>query len=111
MKVVLSTRCTDRAIIGNSSNSFETGLCAPIGLILHALDLDGTYSMRHIIILYIFLAIVAFAVIGSLYIFDVRTGEEALELLLKTEGALLLLGGCSFAVSLLVCNAGGKSQE
>ena len=66
--------------------------------------------MRPIIILYLFLAIVAFAVIGSLYIFDVRTGEEALELLLKTEGALLLLAGCSAAVSIMMSSQKNKSQ-
>jgi len=67
--------------------------------------------MRPIIILYLFLAIVAFAIIGALYIFEVRTGEEALELLLKTEGALLLLGGCAFAVSMLLSSTKNKPQQ
>jgi len=49
-----------------------------------------------------FLAIIGFAAIGSMYIFEVRTGEEALELLLKTEGALLLFGGCAGAISFLL---------
>jgi hypothetical protein len=67
--------------------------------------------MRNIVVLFLFLAIIGFAVIGSLYIFDVKTGEEALELLLKTEGAILLLGGCAAAISLLVSGANKNSQE
>jgi hypothetical protein len=45
-----------------------------------------------------------------LYIFEVRTGEEALELLLKTEGALFLLGACSIGISALVAGANKNSQ-
>jgi len=65
--------------------------------------------MRNIIVIFLLLAIVAFAVIGSMYIFEARTGEQALELLLKTEGVILLLGGCSAAISLLL--AGGKKNS
>ena len=65
--------------------------------------------MRNIIVISLFLAIVAFAVIGSMYIFEARTGEQALELLLKTGGVILLLGGCSAAISLLL--AGGKKNS
>jgi len=67
--------------------------------------------MRNIIILFLFLAIIGFAVIGSLYIFEVKTGQEAFELLLKTEGAILLLGGCSAVISLLVGGASKNSQN
>jgi hypothetical protein len=67
--------------------------------------------MRTIIVLFLALAIVAFAAIGCLYIFEVRTGEETLELLLKTEGAILLLGGCSIAISLLLAGTKKDSQE
>jgi hypothetical protein len=70
----------------------------------------GCY-MRPMLILFLFLAIVGFAAIGSLYIFDVKTGEEALELLLKTEGAIALLGGCAFAISLLTGTVNKKSKE
>ena len=69
------------------------------------------HSMRKIIISFLFLGIIVFAVIGSLYIFDVRTGEQALELFLKTEGALLLLGGCSVAISLLLAGAKKNSED
>jgi len=67
--------------------------------------------MRTTIILFLFLAIIGFAIIGSLYIFEVKTGEEAFELLLKTEGAILLLGGCSAVISLLVGGANKNSPE
>ena len=67
--------------------------------------------MRTTIILFLFLAIIGFAVIGCLYIFDVKTGEDALELLLKTEGAILLLGGCSVVISLLLAGANKNSQN
>jgi len=67
--------------------------------------------MRNIIILFSFLAIIGLAIIGSLYIFEVRTADQALELLLKTEGAILLLGGCSAAISLLLAGANKKSQN
>ena len=67
--------------------------------------------MRYTIILFSSLAIIGFAVIGSLYIFEVRTGEEALELLLKTEGALFLLGACSIGISALVAGANKNSQD
>ncbi len=67
--------------------------------------------MRPLIILFSFLAIIAFAAIGSLYIFDVKTGDEALELLLQTEGAILLFGVCAFAVSVLTRSANRGSQD
>ncbi len=67
--------------------------------------------MRNIVVIFLFLAILVLAAIGCLYIFDVRTGEEALELLLKTEGALLLLGACSIAVSFLVSSTKKNSQD
>jgi len=67
--------------------------------------------MRIIAIAFLTLAIIGFAIIGSLYIFEVRTGEEAVELLLKTEGAILLLGACSAAVSVLAAGANKNSQD
>jgi len=64
--------------------------------------------MRTIVISFLLLGIIVLACIGSLYIFEVRNAEQALDLLLKTEGALLLLGICSAAVSLLL--GGGKED-
>jgi len=61
--------------------------------------------MRSILIIFLFLAILCFAVIGTLYIFEVRTGDEALELLMKTEGVIFFLGGCSALVSTLLRRA------
>jgi len=67
--------------------------------------------MRNIIVTFLFLAIIAIAVIGSMYIFEARTGEQALELLVKTGGVLLLLGGCSVAISLLLTGGKKNSQD
>ena len=64
--------------------------------------------MRKIVISFLLLGIIVLAIIGSLFIFEVRTGEQAFELLLKAEGALLLLGVCSVAVSLLI---GGTKED
>jgi hypothetical protein len=67
--------------------------------------------MRTHITLFLFLAIIGFAAVGLLYIFDVKTGEEAFELLLKTEGGILLLGGCSVLISVLLGGANKRSQD
>ena len=58
--------------------------------------------MRIIVISFLFLGIFVLAIVGSLYIFEVQDAEQALELLMKAEGVLLLLGICSVAVSLLL---------
>ncbi len=67
--------------------------------------------MRNLVILFVFLAIIAFAIAGILYIFEVNTGEQTLELLLKTEGAILLLSICSAAISLLVGSANKQPTD
>ncbi len=64
--------------------------------------------MRTIVISFLLLGIIVLAIVGCLVIFDVRTGEQAFELLLKMEGALLLLGVCSVAVAVLL--GGGKED-
>jgi ABC-type Fe3+-siderophore transport system permease subunit len=65
--------------------------------------------MRTIIILFSFLAILGLAVIGCLFIFEVRNAEQSLDLLLKVEGAILLLAGCSALISTLLAGA-NKNQ-
>jgi hypothetical protein len=69
---------------------------------------SGIHFMRTIVISFLLLGIIVLAIIGSLYIFEVRNADQALDLLMKTEGALLLLGICSAAVSLLL--GGGKED-
>jgi len=67
--------------------------------------------MRTIIVSFLLIGIFAVAIIGSMYIFELSSGEQALRMLLKTGGALLLLGGCSVAVSLLLAASRKDSQE
>ena len=63
--------------------------------------------MRNIIILTVFLAILAIAIIGCLTIFEIMAMEAAKSMLIKFEAALLLLGGCSALIALLT---GAKKQ-
>lgn len=58
--------------------------------------------MRIIVISFLFLGVFVLAIVGCLYIFEIQNAEQALELLMKAEGTLLLLGICSAAVSLLL---------
>jgi len=58
--------------------------------------------MRTIVISFLFLGIFVLAIVGCLYIFEIQNADQALELLMKAEGTLLLLGICSAAVSLLL---------
>lgn len=67
--------------------------------------------MKTIVILFLFLGILGVAIIGCLYIFEMRTAEQALDLLLKTEGALLLLAICSALTSVLIRSASRKRQD
>ncbi|MDA0679686.1 MAG: hypothetical protein O3A13_05440 [Proteobacteria bacterium] len=67
--------------------------------------------MKTTIILFGFLAILGFAAVGSMYIFDVKTGDEALELLIKVEGTLVLLGICSVVISMMLAGAAKKTQD
>ncbi len=57
--------------------------------------------MKNIIIITLTLAILGFAVIGSLYIFDVRAVDESVELLIKIESAIFLFGGSVALIMLL----------
>ena len=56
--------------------------------------------MKNIIIT-LTLAMLGFAVIGSLYIFEVRTMDESRDLLIKVESAILLFGGSVALIMLL----------
>ncbi len=58
--------------------------------------------MRNTIIIFLSVTIIAIALIGSLYIFDVQSLEDTLDAMVKVGGTLLLLGACSVAISFLV---------
>jgi len=57
--------------------------------------------MKPIVTITVLLAILAFAIIGVLYIFEMITVDSATSTLLKVEAAIILLGGCSALVALL----------
>ena len=49
-----------------------------------------------------FLAILGIAIVGCLYIFDVMSFEDSRSVLLKSLGAIVLLGGCTALIKLLM---------
>ncbi len=57
--------------------------------------------MKNIIIITLTLAILGFAVIGSVYIFELRTMDESRDLLIKVESAIFLFGGSVALIMLL----------
>ena len=57
--------------------------------------------MKTIISIALFLVIVAVAVVGLLFIFDIISVEYASELMVKWVAAVVLLGGCVAAGKLL----------
>jgi hypothetical protein len=67
--------------------------------------------MQRIIISFVFLGIVVLAIIGSLFIFELRTSEQALDLLLKSEGVLFLLAVCYVAVTLMLGSVKDNSPD
>ena len=67
--------------------------------------------MKNIVLVFSFLAILALAVVGILFIFEVISSEQSLELLMKMEGGILLLGGCSALISALLAGAKKDQQD
>ena len=67
--------------------------------------------MRNIVLVFSFLAILALAVVGILFIFEVTSSQQSLELLMKMEGGILLLGGCSALISALLAGAKKDQQD
>ena len=57
--------------------------------------------MKNIIIITLTLAILGFAAVGSLYIFELRSMEESRDLLIKFESATILFGGSVALIMLL----------
>ena len=60
--------------------------------------------MKRIIIIGGFFAILGIAIVGCLYIFDLMSFEDSKSVLLKTLGAIVLLGGCTALIKLLMGN-------
>jgi len=57
--------------------------------------------MKKTIIITAFFAILTLAVFGCIIIFGVMSTDASLELLLKSEAAILLLGGCAILIASL----------
>ena len=58
--------------------------------------------MRKTIVIIAFFAVPAFAIIGCLNIFGVLSPDASKTLLLRSEAAILLLGGCAVLLALLI---------
>jgi hypothetical protein len=63
--------------------------------------------MIMIIKITLILAVLFFAIMGSLYIFEVMPVDTLQDLSIKGGAAILLLGGCSALIALLT----GRKQE
>ncbi len=58
--------------------------------------------MKRIITITGFFTILGIAIVGCLYIFDVMSLDKSRSVLLKTLGAIVLLGGCTALIKLLM---------
>ena len=58
--------------------------------------------MKKTILITTFFAIITAAVFACLLIFDVLSMDAALEMLLKFEAAIVLLGGCTILITYLL---------
>ncbi len=58
--------------------------------------------MKRIITITGFFAILGIAIVGCLYIFGVMSLEDSRSVLLKSLGAIVLLGGCTALIKLLM---------
>jgi hypothetical protein len=75
-----------------------------------SIPVTGFY-MKSIIIVFSFLAILGLAIIGCLFIFEVRNAQQSMQLLLKFAGAILLLGGCSALIAALPAKTGATQTD
>ena len=71
----------------------------------------GVQPMRKMMILFLSLGVIVLAIIGTLYIFELRDADQSLDMLMKLEGGILLLAVCSAAISLLVGSSKKDPQE
>jgi len=58
--------------------------------------------MKQILTVTFVLAVLAIAIVGSLYIFEVLNYEAAMSNLLKVVAAIVLLGSCSAVIAFLM---------
>lgn len=58
--------------------------------------------MKQILTITVVLAVLASALVGCLFIFDVMSYEDAMSNLLKVVGVILLLGVCSAVITALM---------
>jgi len=72
-----------------------------MGYTAHTLT-DGSLVMKQILMITAILSILAVALFGCLYIFEVLSYESALSNLVKFVAAIVLLGGCSALVMALM---------
>jgi ABC-type transport system involved in multi-copper enzyme maturation permease subunit len=80
-------------------------------MLYQSVNFQGIQPMKKLIVLFLSLGVIVLAIIGTLYIFDFRTADQSLEMLVQIEGGILLLAVCSAAISLLVGIAKKDSQE
>jgi len=67
--------------------------------------------MRTIAIVFAVLAVLTVATIGCLYIFGVSDFDQSVSLLAKAVAALVLLGGCTALISVLMGSKGSGGSE
>ena len=58
--------------------------------------------MKQILTITVVLIVLAVAIVGCLFIFDLMSLDDATSNVLKVGGAILLLGACSAAISALM---------
>ena len=80
-------------------------------MLYQSVNFQGFQSMKKLIVLFLSLGVIVLAIIGSLYIFEIGTADQSLDMLVKIEGGILLLAVCSAAISMLVGSAKKDSQE
>jgi hypothetical protein len=80
-------------------------------MLYQSVNFQGIQSMKKLIVLFLSLGVIVLAIIGTLYIFDLRTADQSLEMLMKVEGGIFLLAVCSAAIFFLVGSARKDSQE
>ena len=68
-------------------------------------------NMRTIAIVFAVLAVLSVATIGCLYIFGVSGFDQSVSLLVKAVAALVLLGGCTALISVLMHGKGSGRNE
>lgn len=64
---------------------------------------QGT-TMKTIVTIFAVLAVLTIAAVGCLYIFGVRDFDQSVSLLVKAVAALVLLGGCTALITVLMGN-------